>query len=91
MMKFMNEKGEILEGTPVSDAKVKALEFLREGLENEGYKHLGIKFIDSHTREEILKFVAKNFKIERISQTELVKAEESQRTMPMSETDNVTF
>ena len=66
MAKFMNDKGEILEGTYVSDIQVDALDFLREGLTNASYEHLGILYIDSKTREEILKFVAKNFKIEKI-------------------------
>lgn len=67
MAKFMNDKGEILEGTYVSDAQVDALDFLLEGLANERYKHLGIIYINIQTREEIIKFVAKNFKIERIT------------------------
>ena len=74
MTKFMNDKGEILEGTYVSDIQVDALNFLREGLENAGYAHLGILYIDPKTREEILKFVAKNFKIEKI--TTIPKASE---------------
>ena len=90
-MKFMNEKGEILEGTPVSVSQLAGLDFLREGLENQGYKHLGIMFIEREKIEAILKFVAKNFNIERIPQPELEKAEESQQSAPMSETDNVTF
>src|SRR5271156_4176963 len=91
MMKFMNEKGEILEGTPVSEAKVKALEFLEEGLKNDTYQHLGIRYFTPDDRTAILKFVAKNFLIERIFDPELAKAEESQQSAPMSETDNITF
>ena len=64
-MKFMNEEGNIVEGTPISEIQIAALDFLRKGLENDKYQHLGIKFIDSHTREVILKFVAKNFDIKR--------------------------
>ena len=76
MAKFMNDKGEILEGTYVSDVQVDALNFLREGLENEKYQHIGITFIDTKTREEILKFVAKNFNIERIKSVDEEKSGE---------------
>lgn len=90
-MKFMNEQGEVVEGTYVSDAKVEALDFLRKGLENEKYEHLGIKYVEISLRDAVVKFIAKNFNIERISQPELVKAEESQQYVSMSETDNITF
>jgi hypothetical protein len=91
MMKFMNDKGEILVGTSVNESKLAALELLKKALANEKYDYLGIRYIEINTREEIVKFIAKNFDIKIIPSGDLVKAEDAQLGSPVSESDDIDF
>ena len=90
-MMFMNENGEIVEGIPVNESKLAALELLKKALANEKYDYLGSRYIESATREEIVKCVAKNFNIELIEKVDLEKAEDAQQSYPSLEKDEVSF
>lgn len=81
-MKFMNEQGEIVEGIAISASKVEALDFLKTGLKNEKYEHLGIMFIESAKIDAILKFVTKNFNIKLLPSSDIDSFESPEDEVP---------